>query len=197
MASPSTIPALLKQRIAAQGPLSVAEFMRVALSEPGHGYYATRDPLGAAGDFVTAPEISQLFGEMLGLWCVDVWEKLGRPEPFLLAELGPLPAEAVAAVEEARRVYAEGIERVLAQYPPIGSLLLSGHAHIDLAWLWPLAENLRWHAHHHHRREPRLSGADVRELPARPGHQFASVRAHSREGRSELRHRLGAGPEPR
>jgi NADH dehydrogenase [ubiquinone] 1 alpha subcomplex assembly factor 7 len=107
MAASSTIPDLLKQRIAAQGPLSVAEFMRVALSEPGHGYYATRDPLGAAGDFVTAPEISQLFGEMLGLWCVDVWEKLGRPEPFLLAELGPGRGTLMADVLRAARVRPE------------------------------------------------------------------------------------------
>jgi NADH dehydrogenase [ubiquinone] 1 alpha subcomplex assembly factor 7 len=80
---------LLKRHIAASGPVAVAEFMRIALAERGAGYYATRDPLGAAGDFVTAPEISQMFGELIGLWCVDAWERAGAPDPFLLVELGP------------------------------------------------------------------------------------------------------------
>src|SRR5262249_39442565 len=56
---------------------------------PRLGYYATRDPLGAAGDFVTAPEVSQVFGELIGLWCADVWTQMGRPDPVLLVELGP------------------------------------------------------------------------------------------------------------
>ena len=80
---------LLKQRIAASGPVTVAEFMRTALAEQGAGYYATRDPLGGAGDFITAPEISQMFGELVGLWCIDAWERAGAPDPFLLVELGP------------------------------------------------------------------------------------------------------------
>ncbi|HET6157146.1 MAG TPA: SAM-dependent methyltransferase, partial [Dongiaceae bacterium] len=80
---------LLKRRIAASGPVTVAEFMRIALADEGAGYYATRDPFGAAGDFMTAPEISQMFGELIGLWCVDAWERAGAPDPFLLVELGP------------------------------------------------------------------------------------------------------------
>jgi NADH dehydrogenase [ubiquinone] 1 alpha subcomplex assembly factor 7 len=98
---------LIKHRIAEQGPLSVAGFMRLALSEPGVGYYATRDPLGAAGDFVTAPEISQMFGEMIGLWCVDLWEKFGGPDPFLLVELGPGRGTLMADVLRAARVRPE------------------------------------------------------------------------------------------
>ncbi len=94
---------LLKRRIAANGPVTVAEFMRTALAEQGAGYYATRDPLGAKGDFVTAPEISQMFGELIGLWCVDAWEKAGVPDPFLLVELGPgrgtLMADALRAAK--------------------------------------------------------------------------------------------------
>jgi NADH dehydrogenase [ubiquinone] 1 alpha subcomplex assembly factor 7 len=97
----------IKRRIAERGPVPVAEFMRLGLSEPGIGYYATRDPLGAAGDFVTAPEISQLFGEMLGLWCVDVWEKMGRPEPFLLAEAGPGRGTLMADALRAARIRPE------------------------------------------------------------------------------------------
>ena len=75
--------------IAAQGPVSIAEFMTMALHDPQGGYYATRDPFGAAGDFITAPEISQMFGEFLGLWCVQVWHDQGRPAHKRLVELGP------------------------------------------------------------------------------------------------------------
>lgn len=80
---------LLTRRIARTGPLSVAEFMTDCLLHPEHGYYTTRDPLGAGGDFTTAPEISQMFGELLGLWLAQVWMDQGQPTPFLLAELGP------------------------------------------------------------------------------------------------------------
>ena len=97
----------LKQRVAAQGPLDVAAFMQLALAEPGIGYYATRDPLGARGDFVTAPEISQMFGELVGLWCVDTWERLGQPDPFLLVELGPGRGTLMADALRAARVRPE------------------------------------------------------------------------------------------
>ena len=80
--------ALLRQ-IRAQGPISVAEYMTQCLLHPVHGYYATRDPLGAEGDFTTAPEISQMYGEMLGLLMAQVWMDQGAPAPFTLAELGP------------------------------------------------------------------------------------------------------------
>jgi NADH dehydrogenase [ubiquinone] 1 alpha subcomplex assembly factor 7 len=98
---------LIRRRIVARGPLPVADFMRLALSEPGIGYYATRDPLGADGDFVTAPEISQMFGEMIGLWCVDLWEKFGGPDPFLLVELGPGRGTLMADALRAARVRPE------------------------------------------------------------------------------------------
>lgn len=80
---------LLMRQIAAQGPISVAEYMTLCLLHPQHGYYTTRDPLGAQGDFTTAPEISQMFGEMLGLWLAQVWLDQGAPAPVTLAELGP------------------------------------------------------------------------------------------------------------
>ncbi|MGI9382139.1 MAG: class I SAM-dependent methyltransferase, partial [Methyloligellaceae bacterium] len=64
---------LLKRRIAESGPLTIAEFMEACLTDPDFGYYRERDPFGRDGDFVTAPEISQIFGELIGLWCVEVW----------------------------------------------------------------------------------------------------------------------------
>jgi len=79
----------LKHRIREAGPMSVAEYMTICLLDPVQGYYPTRDPLGADGDFITAPEISQMFGEVLGLWCVQSWIDLGRPETLHLIEYGP------------------------------------------------------------------------------------------------------------
>jgi SAM-dependent MidA family methyltransferase len=76
---------MIRDLIAHEGPISVERYMSLCL---GH-YYASRDPLGAAGDFTTAPEISQMFGELLGLWAVEVWHTIGRPTPFRLVELGP------------------------------------------------------------------------------------------------------------
>lgn len=69
--------------------MSLADYMTECLLDPDHGYYATRDPLGAAGDFTTAPEVSQLFGEMLGLCLAQCWLDQGQPTPFVLAEIGP------------------------------------------------------------------------------------------------------------
>ncbi|MCV6585072.1 MAG: SAM-dependent methyltransferase [Marinibacterium sp.] len=80
---------LLAARIRAEGPLSIADYMGDCLMHPRFGYYATRDPFGAAGDFTTAPEISQMFGELLGLALAQAWVDQGRPAPFTLAELGP------------------------------------------------------------------------------------------------------------
>jgi SAM-dependent MidA family methyltransferase len=74
-------------RIAEAGPMRLDAYMALCLGDPELGYYATRDPLG--GDFVTAPEISQMFGEIVGAWVAQVWADAGRPAPFVLAELGP------------------------------------------------------------------------------------------------------------
>ncbi|MEO1537268.1 MAG: SAM-dependent methyltransferase [Pseudomonadota bacterium] len=79
----------LKQRIAATGPMSLGEYMAVCLSDPDHGYYTMRDPLGAAGDFTTAPEISQMFGELVGLCLAQTWLDSDAPPAFTLVELGP------------------------------------------------------------------------------------------------------------
>jgi len=81
--------AALIRRIAAAGPIGVADYMAECLLHPEHGYYTTRDPLGAAGDFTTAPEISQMFGECLGLALAQAWLDQGAPGRVVLAELGP------------------------------------------------------------------------------------------------------------
>ena len=80
---------LIARRIALTGPISVADFMAEALGHPRLGYYRRAAPLGAAGDFVTAPEISQMFGELLGAWLVERWQAMGNPGVVRLVELGP------------------------------------------------------------------------------------------------------------
>ncbi len=79
----------LIRRIRATGPITLADYMADCLLDPDHGYYETREPFGAAGDFTTAPEISQMFGEVLGLALAQSWLDQGAPAPFTLAELGP------------------------------------------------------------------------------------------------------------
>jgi SAM-dependent MidA family methyltransferase len=100
----------LKQRleaeIAASGPIDVAEFMTRCLHDPVDGYYATRPALGARGDFITAPLVSQMFGELIGLWLVETWRGLGAPPRFVLAEAGPGDGTLMADALRAARLEA-------------------------------------------------------------------------------------------
>jgi NADH dehydrogenase [ubiquinone] 1 alpha subcomplex assembly factor 7 len=79
----------IRRRIKLAGPMPVRQFMTLCLSHPDHGYYMTRDPLGRSGDFVTSPEVSQVFGELIGLWAASAWHLMGQPENVRLIELGP------------------------------------------------------------------------------------------------------------
>ena len=80
---------ILLTRIRRQGALTLAQYMAAALMDPKYGYYCSQEPFGRGGDFTTAPEISQMFGELLGAWSIDTWERLGAPRPLRLIELGP------------------------------------------------------------------------------------------------------------
>lgn len=125
----------LIRRILAEGPITVADYMATVLTDPEAGYYTTRDPLGAAGDFVTAPEVSQMFGELIGLWGAEVWQRQGQPARLLWAELGPgrgtLSADALRA---ARMVpgFAEALAPHLVEVSPAlrdaQARALAGHA---------------------------------------------------------------------
>jgi SAM-dependent MidA family methyltransferase len=116
----------LAQRIAAliseQGPLSIAQFMTMALHDPELGYYATRDIIGTGGDFITAPEISQMFGEMLGLWCVQVWHDQAKPASIRLVELGPgrgtLMEDALRAAQVAPE-FCAALDVVMVEASPV------------------------------------------------------------------------------
>ncbi|GAB4240100.1 MAG: SAM-dependent methyltransferase [Methyloligellaceae bacterium] len=102
--------AKLRRRMAQQGPMSVAEYMEACLADPDHGYYLTRDPLGACGDFITAPEISQIFGELIGLWCAEAWRLIGTPSTFHLAEAGPGRGTLMADALRAARLVPEFLD---------------------------------------------------------------------------------------
>lgn len=85
---PTPLEVVLRRMIHADGPIPVDRYMELCLGHPDAGYYTTRDPFGRSGDFVTAPEISQMFGELIGLWCAHVWTAMDTPR-FNLVELGP------------------------------------------------------------------------------------------------------------
>jgi NADH dehydrogenase [ubiquinone] 1 alpha subcomplex assembly factor 7 len=107
-------------QIAAQGPMSIAQFMTIALHDPAAGYYATRNPLGA--DFITAPEVSQMFGELIGLWLAQVWNDQGKPKRPQLVELGPgrgtLLADALRALKLMPEFHAP-LDIVLVEASPV------------------------------------------------------------------------------
>ncbi|MEY4878738.1 MAG: hypothetical protein RJB62_206 [Pseudomonadota bacterium] len=115
----------LKEKIAglirAQGPITVAQYMQIALGDPFHGYYISRDPFGR--DFVTAPEISQIFGELIGLFFVQAWEDRGKPERFYFVELGPgrgtLMADMMRAAAKVRPAFAHAAHIVFVETSPL------------------------------------------------------------------------------
>jgi SAM-dependent MidA family methyltransferase len=105
-----SLEARLKAQIAVGGPLSVAQYMTLCLHDPAGGYYAVRPRLGEAGDFITAPLVSQMFGELVGLWCVEAWVRLGRPRRFLWTEFGPGDGTLISDALRAARLEPDFLE---------------------------------------------------------------------------------------
>ncbi len=113
--------AILRRHIAGSGPMTLHDYMALCLGHPQHGYYVTRDPLGTAGDFTTAPEISQMFGELLGLSLAQAWLDQGAPARIILAELGPGRGRLMADAMRATRAvpgFADAAEIWLVETSP-------------------------------------------------------------------------------
>jgi SAM-dependent MidA family methyltransferase len=113
----------IRRRIAGGGPMPVMHYMSMCLTDPKHGYYLTNDPIGATGDFTTAPEISQMFGELLGLWAGSVWRQMGSPKLVQLVELGPGRGSMMQDALRAAHVMPEFRSAVTVHFVEISPLL--------------------------------------------------------------------------
>ena len=89
---------IIREKIYQEGPISLSDYMSLCLGHPQFGYYISRDPLGVGGDFTTAPEISQIFGELIGAWLINAWQQMGAPSNFILLEFGPGRATLMADI---------------------------------------------------------------------------------------------------
>jgi NADH dehydrogenase [ubiquinone] 1 alpha subcomplex assembly factor 7 len=108
----ATLGERLRARISREGPISVADYMQACLADARAGYYTSREPIGASGDFITSPEVSQIFGELIGLWAVTVWHAMGKPRSVVVAELGPGRGTLLADASRAWRSQPEFADRV-------------------------------------------------------------------------------------
>ncbi len=111
----------IRDLIASEGPLRLDRYMALCLGHPQHGYYMSRDPFGARGDFITAPEVSQVFGELIGVWCATAWKMMGKPGAFNLIELGPGRGTLMSDILRAGRVmpgFKEAAEVALIEMSP-------------------------------------------------------------------------------
>lgn len=116
-----TLKARLKAEIASGGPLTVVQYMTRCLHDTQDGYYATRPAIGEGGDFVTAPMVSQMFGELLGLWAAETWTRMGRPDRVLLVEAGPGDGTLMSDALRAARLapgFLEAVKLVLVETSP-------------------------------------------------------------------------------
>lgn len=128
----------LRAAIRRDGPMGVDAFMRVALQDPDQGYYVCRDAIGAGGDFITAPEISQMFGELVSMWMADFWRRSGRPMPMQLVELGPGRGTMIADILRAAgsvKGFREALRPVLVESNRVLAARQAGH---------PEFRNARW-----------------------------------------------------
>jgi NADH dehydrogenase [ubiquinone] 1 alpha subcomplex assembly factor 7 len=123
-----------------EGPISIERYMELALAHPAHGYYMSRDPFGPSGDFTTAPEMTQMFGELIGLWAAEVWTVMGSPPVLNLVELGPgrgslmtdllRAARVVPGLSAALRVHLVEVSPVLTEI----QRKILGRAQVPVTW---------------------------------------------------------------
>ncbi len=135
---PGPLEDIIKEKIRENGPMSVGAFMELVLGHPEHGYYMKQDPLGQAGDFVTAPEVSQLFGEMIGVWAADIWMQMGRPEKFTLLECGPgrgtLMADMLRATKKVQGFHDAACVHLLEVSPALKEKQAEALGGIEVRW---------------------------------------------------------------
>ena len=144
MSAADTLKARLAREIALTGPMTVADYVTRCLHDPRDGYYASHPSLGEGGDFITAPLVSQMFGELIGLWAVETWNRLGAPERFRLVEVGPgdgtLMSDALKAIAGAARLapgFLEACDLILIEPSgPLRDLQAKALAGADLSPRW-------------------------------------------------------------
>ena len=130
----------IRRLIRIAGPMPIGEYMRLCLTHPEHGYYIKHDPIGAGGDFITAPEISQMFGELIGVWLATVWQQMGAPENVRLIELGPgrgtMMADALRAVKTAPAFLAAVVLHLVEVSPTLRKMQEERLEPLGLPALW-------------------------------------------------------------
>ncbi len=141
MTEPSPLQADIKKLIKTSGPMPVWRYMQLCLTHPEHGYYVSRDPLGREGDFITSPEVSQMFGELLGLWAASVWRAMGSPALLRLIELGPGRGTMMADALRALRVIPPMYQSLSVHLVEINPVL-----HEKQKATLSGIKNIQWHA---------------------------------------------------
>lgn len=120
---------IIRQKIKDEGPMPLSEYMGLCLGHLEHGYYMTRDPFGQAGDFITAPEISQMFGEMIGAWLMDTWQKIGSPSDFILLEFGAGRGTLMSDILRVAKVLPAFLDAVHVQIVEMSPVLKAAQEH--------------------------------------------------------------------
>lgn len=141
MAEPTPLARHLMRMIEHNGPMSVATYMAEALGNPQHGYYTTGQPFGRDGDFITSPEISQIFGELIGLWFADLWDRMNRPPRIDIVEIGPgrgtLMADLLRAARKVRGFCASATVHMVETSPTLQKIQrqsLIGEDDLEIKW---------------------------------------------------------------
>jgi SAM-dependent MidA family methyltransferase len=133
----------IARMIEADGPMPVSRFMALCLGHPQLGYYMTRDPFGAKGDFVTAPEVSQMFGELMGVWAMTQWRAMGSPSRFQLVELGPGRGTLMMDLLRAARAMPEFIDAATVRLIEMSPVLMTAQRQA----LLKSGARVEWHLH--------------------------------------------------
>ncbi len=130
----------IRRSIKLAGPMPVADYMRLCLTHPQYGYYLTRESIGAGGDFITAPEVSQMFGELIGLWMVAAWQSMGAPENVRVIELGPgrgtMMIDAFRAAKLAKVFYAAIVLHLVEISPKFQAMQRQKFEDHEVPTLW-------------------------------------------------------------